>query len=92
MASSSTAAQEDDDTNAMDYMPSETVSTEPVSTSTEDDVPEYEVPTRLENATLLILLHRTPEERATNDEVMREMADDIVSTTATSMYYTLRHG
>lgn len=41
VVSSSAAAQEDDDMNAMDYMPSETVSTKAVSTSAEDVVFEY---------------------------------------------------
>lgn len=90
VASSSAAAQEDDDKNAMDYMPSETVSTKAVSSSAEDVVFEYGFRRDLRNATLLIL-YRTPEERTENDEALRKMAAEIVSSTATSMYYTLHH-
>lgn len=47
VASSSAAAPKDDDANAMDDMPTETVATKAASASTEDVEFEYAVPTRL---------------------------------------------
>ena len=74
---SSSAAAEEDDTDAMD-----STLTEAVSPNSAEDVRfEYEIH-RLSTTQHLLTRDRTPNERAENDEAMRKMAEEIVSSHA----------